>query len=126
MSILAEAKSCINKTLVAKAEGSISEILPKQQLSHGDSICSINMTNIPEYSVIEFAINNYTCMDGCWCSRSSGYKSSCHHIYIGDGSAYHRFSRSTFPQHLTTTDGVFVIKPSPAAVISFYITYRGK
>ena len=118
--ILAEAKSCINKTLEAKTEGSISGILRRQPL-----ICNVEITNIPKYSVVEFTINSYTCISGCWCGRVRSRR-RCDYISIR-GFVY-PLSKilSTSPLYVYSNGGDFIIKPAPTAVISFNITYRGK
>ena len=125
MHIFTEAKSCIYKTLKAETEGTISGILARQPLSYGNSICSINMTNIPKYSLVEFTMDSYTCISGCWCI-SGGSTYLCDYISI-KGSIYPHFDRSsTSPLYVYATGGRFIIAPVTTAVISFNITYRGE
>ena len=131
--VLAKANSCIKQTLVAKTEGTISGILTTQPLSYGDPICFIQMTNIPEYSVVEFTINSLTCIPQCEyctdrCRCGSGlFLYHCHYINIGDSFTFHRFkSSSTTPKYLYSNAADIFIDVFYNAVIKFNITYRGK
>ena len=116
---LAKANSCVNRTLVAKTEGSISGILTDESFTDKDAICSIKITNIPEYSVAEFTMNRYNCKQSC-CD-------DCHYIKIQRGTKYHEInSSSTTPRYASTNVPDIFIEPSFNAVIRFKITYRGE
>ena len=129
MFIVAEAGRCVNGILKAKTEESISGALAKQSLRfRGNPNCSLQMTNIPEYSVIEFTMNSYSCSPFCWC-RELTY--TCYPITIRDIHFSFEFNlSSTTPQYIYTNGTNIVIFPSsntPAsAVIEFNITYRGE
>ena len=91
--------------------------------------CTLELTDIPQYSVVEIVINRYVLPSGCFCT-SNGI-SNCNRITIIISNNVKRFcSPTTDPVYMYKSDNN-VIKIVSTIIyynraVNFGLTYRGE
>ena len=110
------------------SKGDIVGYIPAQDYD-SPAECTLELTDIPQYSVVEIVINRYVLPSGCDCTQNA--TSMCNYITVTISNNMNRFCSPT-------TDPVYTYKSNKKSItivstrrnynhaVNFSLTYRGE
>ena len=124
---------CMNHSREHDGKGKIVGYIPAKEYSGQSDLntptCTLELTDIPQYSVVELVINRYVLPSGCDCTQNGA--SMCNYITVTISNNVNRFCSPT-------TDPVYTYKSNKKSItivstrrnynhaVNFSLTYRGE
>ena len=122
----------MNHTREHDSKGIIVGYVPAQGYD-SSAECTLELTDIPQYSVVELVINKYVLPSDYGCPCKSNGTSSCNHITvtISNNNNNNRFcSPTTDPVYMYKSDKNFIrivsTRNTRNYAVDFNLTYRGE
>ena len=123
---------CRQTSLKSESFGFITSNLMAEETKGNELDCSLQLTDLPQHTLIEISVNSYSTPYGCFCASEKNNFDYCNYIQIGGVTEVKNYclDDEEYPKRYlyTNNEKSFTFKPyfqNSTVGLRFNMTYKG-